>query len=75
MKASDGIQALPDKLIPLSEVADALGGISIRTVWRLVAAGELPKPVRVGREAALFSSEVRAYLSKLKAGRKTECPA
>lgn len=36
--------------LSVREVARLLG-ISVRTVWRLVAAGDLPQPVRVGRAA------------------------
>ena len=60
-----------ERLVPLRHVA-ALLGISLRTVWRLISAGELPKPVHVGRQASLFASEVNAYLAKLKSSRNPQ---
>ena len=35
------------KMLDVRELAELLG-ISIRSVWRMVAAGELPSPVRIG---------------------------
>jgi predicted DNA-binding transcriptional regulator AlpA len=55
-----------DQLIPFFEVGRILGGRSVKTVRRMVAGGELPKPVYVGRTPMLFLSEVGAYLEKLK---------
>jgi predicted DNA-binding transcriptional regulator AlpA len=60
-----------DHLLPLKQVAARLC-ISVRTVWRMVGAGKLPKPIRIGREAALFASEVNDYLARLKTSRKPQ---
>jgi excisionase family DNA binding protein len=57
-----------ERLIPLKHVASLLG-ISLRTVWRMIGSGELPKPVQLGKKSALFASEVNAYFAKLKATR------
>jgi len=57
-----------DRLLTLGQVAEVLSG-SVRTVWRLVARGELPAPVKVGRSARLCLSDVEAYLERLKAQR------
>lgn len=46
----------------LEEVAAQLGGISIRTVRRLIALGELPV-CRVGRLVRIPSDAVREYVS------------
>lgn len=54
-----------DRLLDLTEVARVLG-VCKRTVHRLVASGELPRPVKVGRGARLYLSDVRGYLSGLR---------
>lgn len=48
----------------LEEVAAQLGGISIRTVRRLVELGELPV-CRVGRLVRIPSDAVREYVSRM----------
>lgn len=40
-----------------------------RSIWRLVAKGELPQPVLVGSARRWFESEVTAYLAKQTAKR------
>lgn len=59
-----------DRLISLSEAGRMLGGRSVKTIRRMIAACELPKPVRLGRTPMLFLSDVIAYIEKLKEGRK-----
>jgi excisionase family DNA binding protein len=54
-----------DPLLTLAEVARRLR-ICSRGVWRLVARGELPAPVKVGSAARWLESEVRMYLEKIK---------
>ncbi len=60
----------PRGLWRLSTVAEFLGGISVRSVRRLIARGELPQPVHVGRSCCLPADEVLAYVERLKGGRK-----
>ena len=43
--------------------------ISIRGVYRLMAAGHLPHPVKVGGASKLFDSDIRDYLAAIKAKR------
>lgn len=52
------------------EVAHLLGDISERSVRRLIAAGDLPQPVKVRSSPRLYHSEVVAYLEKLNLKRK-----
>ena len=40
-----------------------------RSIWRLVAAGELPHPILVGSARRWFESDVTAYLAKQTAKR------
>ena len=55
-----------DRLMDLEEVAEKLGNISTRSVRRLIAKGDLPKPVKVLTSPRFYHSDVTAYLEKLK---------
>lgn len=57
-----------ERLISLDKVAELLD-ISEREVYRLIAAGELPRPVKIGRLSKLPLGEVLAYIEKLKSMR------
>jgi excisionase family DNA binding protein len=54
-----------ERLLPLKEAALAIG-VSVREVYRLIARGELPRPVKVGRATRIPESEVAAYIENLK---------
>ena len=51
-------------LLTLPQAAHELS-ISKRTLERLIAAGEFPAPVRIGRSARVPSTDLVAYLEKL----------
>ena len=55
-----------DCLIPLTEVGEILGGISEKSVRRLIAAGDLPQPLKVLSIPMLAKSDVIAYMERLK---------
>lgn len=55
-------------LLSVRKVA-AMLDLSSRQIWRLVAAQQFPQPVRIGHSSRWFSSEIQAYLEKLKRGR------
>ena len=57
-----------DKLVSIDAVAKNLD-ISVRQVWRLIARGEMPKPIKIGRSSKLFLSDIEAYMAKLRAQR------
>lgn len=57
-----------NQMLSVYEVAKRLG-ICTRGVRRLVAAGALPPPVKVGASSRWFESDVFAYLEKLKSQR------
>jgi predicted DNA-binding transcriptional regulator AlpA len=61
-----------DRLMDLEEVAEKLGNISTRSVRRLIARGDLPKPVKVLSSPRLYHSDVTAYLEKLKQKREQD---
>jgi len=48
-------------LLSASELARVLG-TSTRTVWRLLAAGRLPHPLRVGTRPRWPADELRAWI-------------
>lgn len=54
-----------DRLVKLDWVATTLS-IGRRSVWKLVARGELAKPVRIGRACRWFVSDIDAYLRQLR---------
>lgn len=56
------------RLVGLPAVAERLA-VSTRTIHRLIAAGELPPPVKVGRASRWFLSDVLGYLARLRDGR------
>lgn len=62
-------QSCSDHLLSLKDVANRLN-ISIRSVWRLIARGELSKPVKMGKQMLRFiPSEIEAYIERLKRNR------
>jgi predicted DNA-binding transcriptional regulator AlpA len=58
-----------DRLLRFRAVAERYGGISVKSVRRKIAAGELPQPVYVGRTPMLFLSEVNAAIERLRTER------
>jgi excisionase family DNA binding protein len=48
-------------LISAKEVAGMMG-ISERTLWRLLSAGKVPQPIRIGRNTRWRRTEVAAWL-------------
>jgi predicted DNA-binding transcriptional regulator AlpA len=61
-----------DRLMDLEEVAEKLGNISTRSVRRLIAKGDLPKPVKVLSSPRLYHSDITTYLEKLKQKREQD---
>ena len=53
----------PPLLIPACEVARLLG-ISKRTLWRLLSAGKLPAPIRLGNNVRWRLDEVEQWISQ-----------
>ncbi len=48
-------------LLTAEEVA-AMLGVSERTLWRLLSAGKVPKPVRFGRNTRWREAEVKEWI-------------
>ena len=58
----------PTELTSLKNAARRLD-ISLRALYRLIAAGVLPRPVKIGGASKLFVSDLNQYLEGLKAKR------
>ena len=54
-----------DRLLSMPDAAARLA-VSIRTLYRLVALGELAAPVKVGRASRIPASDVDRYIERLK---------
>lgn len=65
---TDQIMPFGERLMTIKQVS-AMLGMSIRFVWRLVARGDLRRPVRLGRSCRWVYSDVLAYIEKLKGDR------
>ncbi len=61
-------QQKPDRLMNIDQVADFLGGVSTRTVRRLVLRGDFPKPLLNQGRVKLWSPE---QLRRWKSRRET----
>lgn len=53
----------------VKQVAEFLN-VSVREVWRLVARGELPPPVKIGRCSVWFESDIVEFQMQLRAQRE-----
>ena len=58
-----------EQLLSVDDVARALS-VSRRSVYRLVARGEIRGPVQVGKCSRFLASEVQAYVERLMAKRR-----
>ena len=62
------------KLMPIDTVCDTVG-VSPATLYRLIAAGRFPAPVKIGVRAARWrSDEVRAHIERLSEARAVSTP-
>jgi predicted DNA-binding transcriptional regulator AlpA len=54
-----------EKLISLKETAEMLD-LSVRAVYRLIARGILPRPLKIGGATKFFESDLKRYFDSLK---------
>lgn len=54
-----------EEMLDLHAVAKLLG-IDERSVWRRVADGTLPKPVKIGRSVRWFASDIANFQKRLR---------
>ncbi len=65
--APEHLEPIPARLMyPLDETAALIGGVSLRTVYRLIGDGHLAA-VRVGRRRMVPAAAIRAYVDELTA--------
>ncbi|MFO1501425.1 MAG: helix-turn-helix domain-containing protein [Verrucomicrobiota bacterium] len=57
-----------EQLVSVSLAASRLD-ISLRSLYRLIAHGELPPPLKVGRSSKLCQSDLDTYVQRLKSQR------
>ncbi|MEO1583760.1 MAG: helix-turn-helix domain-containing protein [Planctomycetota bacterium] len=58
------IDKTSDRLLPVCEVAERLG-VSVRTVWSLRSAGEIPAPIKFGNTTRWRRSEIESHIRGL----------
>ena len=61
-------------LLNVRDVAQALG-MSERTVWRLSAIGDIPPPIRIGRNVRWRRVTIEAWIEKKEARALRRCKA
>ena len=59
-----------DVLISLERAGEMLGGISKKSVYRRIAEGVLPPPVKEGKFSRLFRSDVIRVIERMKEERE-----
>lgn len=57
-----------EQMLDLKTVAARLA-VSTRKIWRLIAGGKFPKPVKVGRAVRWFESDIAQYQENLRQSR------
>ena len=60
-----------ERLLSLEEAAQLLGGVSVKTVRRMIASGDLPRSIKVRSVPTLLLSDVLSYFEKQKNQRAT----
>ena len=58
-----------DQLVSLKSAAQRFN-LSLRGLYRLMARGILPRPVKVGGSSKLFEADLQAYAASLRAQRE-----
>jgi prophage regulatory protein len=66
---TDTVYPPQDRLLRLPELK-ARTGLSRATVYEVIARGDFPAPIKVGRISAWPESEVRAWIEARKAARQ-----
>jgi excisionase family DNA binding protein len=61
-------ESYTEKLISIRVAAQRLD-LSVRAVYRLIARGEIPRPIKVGGATRFFESDIANYFESLKSQR------
>lgn len=59
---------VPNRLLTVHETAQQLS-LSTRTIWKLVATGDFPQPLRIGGARRWRESDLTRYVERLTAAR------
>lgn len=62
-------QITNNRLISIREVASRLG-LSIRAVYRLIASGDFPRPVKVGGASRFYESDLLTFMDSLRTNKR-----
>ena len=68
LPTTSALSSTQDRLVSIRNVSLQLD-LSTRAVYRLVAKGEIPPPVKVGGSTRFYQSDLDDYLNRLKAAR------
>ena len=58
-----------DRLVSVKDTATAYG-CSVATIWRRVAGGDIPKPVKIGGTTRWSEAEIAAHIEQAKSERE-----
>lgn len=58
----------PERLLLCADGVAKVLSLSKRTIWRMVSAGELPAPVRIGRASRWRRSDLERFVDALQPG-------
>ena len=61
MNRDDGNERHECQLLTVREVARLLA-VGVRSVWRMASAGQMPRPVKIGRSARWRAAEVGRWI-------------
>ncbi|WP_345783024.1 helix-turn-helix transcriptional regulator [Coraliomargarita parva] len=64
-RTTNSMNSPSDRLLRIEELIERLS-ISRRSIYRLIADGEFPRPIPIGRAARWCLSDVENYLERLK---------
>lgn len=63
--ASEIVKGIGDRLLKVGDVSACLG-VSVRKVWRMIADGQLPRPVKLGNSTRIVESEFLIAFERIK---------
>ena len=63
--SAEFFKGIGDRLLKVVDVAACLG-VSQRKVWRMIADGQLPRPVKIGNSTRIVESEFLVAFERIK---------
>ena len=65
LMSAEFFKGIGDRLLKVVDVAACLG-VSQRKVWRMIADGQLPRPVKIGNSTRIVESEFLVAFERIK---------